>query len=189
MTNPSEVQEVYRNVGRKEKLVDSLKELLSAQMEAAETLDNKAWETLKVTSATFGLVSALEITVTAGTVGKYFWVGLGIVLVLYFLQVMVLMWTIRPRQWRLVPGGKDGVTRFDTLLKKYVSIDDSVYLDQLIVDYVGVKNPKEGEEPLIGAIQAAQAHNKEKGQCLIVAAALLGLIVAGLVVLAILAVS
>jgi hypothetical protein len=189
MISSSDELEVYRKIERKQELVDSLKELLNVQLEASETLDNKAWEILKVTSATVGLVSALEITISEGTVGKYFWAGLGVVLVLYFLQVVAVMLVVRPREWRLVPGGEDGVTRYDTLLKKYVYPDDSVYLNQLIADYVGMKNPNEGKEPLLGAIQVAQRHNKQKGWWLVVEAVLLGLIVAGLVIMAIAAVS
>ncbi|HMN12690.1 MAG TPA: hypothetical protein PKD55_10250 [Bellilinea sp.] len=185
MTEPTEV---YSNIERKRELVDALKQLLADQMDASEVLDNKAWEILKVTSATFGLVSALEITLSSASVGNLFWVILAGVMLLYLCQVEAVMRVIRPRDWRLIPGGEDGVTTYNTLLPKYVAPDESTYLDQLIVDYAGGPNPKNEADILPGAISVAQAHNEDKAKWVRRAARLLSWIVVGLIVMAVVAV-
>lgn len=184
MTEPTEV---YSNIERKRELVDALKQLLADQMDASEILDNKAWEILKVTSATFGLVSALEITLSSTSIGNLFWVILAGVMLLYLCQVEAVMRVIRPRDWRLIPGGEDGITTFNTLLPKYVAPDESTYLDQLIVDYAGGPNPKNQEATLPGAISVAQANNREKAKWIGKAAVLLALIVVGLILMAVVA--
>lgn len=112
-----------------------------------------------------------------------------VVLTMYFVQIAILLWALRPRQWRLVPGGRGGITRFDTLLKKYIFPEaDSVYLDQLIVDYAGMY-VSERNETLLGAIQIAQKNNQEKQRGLMIAGVLFSSIVCGLIVMAILAVN
>jgi hypothetical protein len=216
MTEPNAV---YHKVERKQKLVDDLQKLLDIQLANADILDNKAWEILKVTSGTVGLVSALEITLTKGIVGQSFWFGLAAVLVFYVLQIVVLMRAVQPRQWPTVPGGEGGDLHYDILMERYVLPDDNDYLNQLIADYVGIKDSDlptdhsnnkskfhlfktshfwhslcknreelEKDKSLPGVIQKAQALNNEKAACLRVAAKLLGFIVIGLSIMAVLAV-
>jgi hypothetical protein len=112
---------LYNDVKRKRELVESMQKILELQLSAAEVLDGKAWELLKVSSATFGLGAVLEITLTEGKLGAAFWVVLSIVLVCYIVQSILVILVVRPRKWGLVPGVPPGTELlFETLLPRYM---------------------------------------------------------------------
>lgn len=187
------IQEVYHNtdskdiIVRKHEIVESLERNLQFSREAAYKLEEKAWEILRVTSASFGIISALEITLTKGNLGPGFWLALAFVLVLYLLQVREVLQAVTPMSWRLVPGTSDGNPRFDSLVQKYVQeISSGMYLDKLIVDYVGKLD--EHSQIQLGAIQHTENNNLKKAKHVRMAAKLLSAIIVGLVVMAVIAV-
>lgn len=95
-----------------------------------------------MTSATFGIVSAIQINLVSDKTSPYFWIGLGGVLFLYLLQVREVLAAIGPREWSIVPGGENGDTRYETIMEKFIAsngepLSDDEYLNQLIADYVG----------------------------------------------------
>ena len=74
---------LYNKPERKRELVVQLEAMLVEYRKASDTLDSKAWEILKVASATFGVVSALEITLSTGTLQLQFWLALLFALLVY----------------------------------------------------------------------------------------------------------
>jgi hypothetical protein len=196
----SEQLELYSNTERKSDLLNRLAKILDEQMNAANVLDAKAWELFKVSSATFGLVSALQITITGGDVKTAFWGVLAIVFTLYIIQSILVIITVKPMTWWQVPGvAADQKLLFHTFLKKYmvefdfqagrwVYLDDSRYLDQLLTDYLGMEDRDDPTKTKKGAIEVAQQNNKLKSILITISSGLLAAIVAGLVIMAIVAV-
>lgn len=176
---------VYTDVTRKCDLVERLQSTLDGHMHAAEILDKKAWDILSVTGATLGLAITIQLTVRNEAIRWHFWVALTIVLILYLLQIRAILSVVRPASWRLVPGGPEGKISFEILRDKYVAVDESTYLDKLIVDYVGKNDPEKEGDILLGAIQVAIENNENKAKHIQKAAWLLGAIVMGLIGLAI----
>jgi hypothetical protein len=183
--NNDEASEVYRNIERKRELVAMLKTLLEGLETANDALDKKAWDILSVTSATFGIVSAIEITQKVPSSGLRFWVASAVVLGLYLWQVVEVLAAVGPMTWHKVPGGARGQLSFEVLLKKYIlPEDEDEYLNKLIVDYVGKVDPENRDEIIPGAIQQHQKNNEKKAKHVRKAGWLLGFIVAGLIVVA-----
>ncbi len=183
----SNTSEVYNNIDRKRELVESLKEVLEAQFEAAEALDTKAWNVLSVTSATLGIASSIQVILIGKSAELSFWIGLAVVLFLYLWQVREVLAAVKPLTWHLVPGVADGEISFRKLMEKYVGTDESTYLNKLIVDYAGKIDPDNEDRLLPGAIQVALSNNVVKKKHIIRAARLLGAIIAGLIIMAVLA--
>lgn len=190
---------LYNDEIRKKELVEQLSKILDQQLTATEVLDSKAWELLKITSATFGLVSAVEITLTKGQVSAGFWLTLAFVLFCYIVQSILVILVIRPRKWKLVPGVPRGPLLFETFLpnylaeydevkQQYVPMNENGYLDQLLTDYLGRKNPDKPKEIELGAIAVAQGHNEIKARLIVWISGLLAAITIGLIFMAIVAV-
>lgn len=73
-------------------------------------------------------------------------------------------------------------------MPKYVASDESTYLNQLIVDYVGGANPENEADILPGAISVTQTHNEDKAKWVREEARLLAWIVVGPIFMAVVAV-
>ena len=67
---------------------------------------------------------------------------------------------------------------------KYVPIDDNKYLDKLIVDYAGKKDPDNPNKLLPGAIQHTESLNSYKGKHIKRAAVSLAILIALLIAMA-----
>lgn len=193
--------EPYNLVKRKRELVESLQIILGRQLEASEKLDEKAWEILRITSATFSIVTSLQIILAKDNIGVAFVFSLIVILVLYLFQVSEVLNATAPRDWGLVPGTHDGklnyealrdkyILRYDEKISTYTLLDEEVYLDKLIVDYAGkLKNPPDNDEILLGVIAIAQNYNKDKAKHIRYATILLGVIILALMFTAIVAVT
>ncbi len=184
----SDPETVYNNVERKRELVESLKNLQGFYLAASDALDKKAWDILRVTTATFGIVSAIQINLVSDNTPGLFWAGLLGVLILYSLQVREVLATIRPTSWALVPGVEDNDFRYETLVDKYVAtagehISEDDYLNQLIADYIGCIDVHDNTTIRHGSIQKIEKNNKIKAQHVNQAAKLLGGIIAALILL------
>jgi hypothetical protein len=179
---------VYHKADRKRELVSLLKELLDTQVKASEVLDKKAWDILAVASATFGIAGAIEFALKSSSAGISFWIGVVAVMDLYFCLVVEVLQAIGPRVWWHIPGTADGKLSYEGLLLKYIApTEENEYLDKLIVDYAGMKDPDQNGHIVNGAIQQAQANNEAKAIHILRAGQLLGAIVIGLTVLPFLA--
>jgi hypothetical protein len=175
---------LYNKPERKRELVVQLEAMLVEYRKASDTLDSKAWEILKVASATFGVVSALEITLSTGTLQLQFWLALLFALLVYSWLIFEVLCVISPQEWRLVPGTEQGVLSYEDLVIKYVPIDDNKYLDKLIVDYAGKKDPDNPNKLLSGAIQHTESLNSYKGKHIKRAAVSLAILIALLIAMA-----
>lgn len=176
---------LYNNVERKREIVAGLQGLQDFQLKAAESLDSKAWNILNVTSATFGIVSAILSSLVSDKTPALFWLGLVAVLGLYLIQVYTIFQAIKPIQWFIVPGAEP-VTRYDTLMNKYIAsenlpLTEDEYLNQLIADYAGNLSIKDGETTVFGSIQKIEANNRRKADSIRMSALLIGIIIATLI--------
>jgi len=176
---PENIPEVYaKKTERMRELVGSLKELLEAQVNAAEALDKKAWDILNVTSATFAIGTAVVSNKT--NLQPAFWVAFAGVIVAYLFLVGEVWFTIQPIEWMYVPGATNDRDKF---LETYVAPSDWRYLDELIIGYTG-KTEKDAtgkEKHEKGAIETAIDNNKKKAKHVRWAGFLLGMIVLGIV--------
>jgi hypothetical protein len=190
---------LYINAARKKDLVEKLERILVQQRSSAAVLDNKAWDILKTSSATFGLVSTVEIILLKGPVNVSFRTIFSFVLICYILQSILVLLVIRPRKWGLVPGTPNHELSFSAFMKNYlieydgqsrefIPKDDDRYYDQLLTDYLGHKDSNNPKQITKGAIAIAQAHNSQKAKLIMGISFLLVVVVVGLVYMAIAAV-
>lgn len=178
---------------RKQELVAALKELQDFGLRASDNLDQKAWNILSVSSATFGIVTAIQISLITDKTPSTFWLGLIVVLIFYLLQVRHVLEAIKPVEWSIVPGAEPYLS-FENLIKKYVE-DDNVkisnheYYNQLIADYAGNIDVKDRKTLILGSIQQIQEQNRLKSDHIKSAAQYLGYIIAGQILLSFIAAS
>src|SRR5688500_12864227 len=178
-TQPS----LYHNPERKRELIGLLKAQHEYLLEVSKELDEKAWEILRVTGGTFGIVSGLFITLVAPKAPSIFWIGMASILGLYLIQLQQVMQVISPRQWPLIPGGSGGGLSYESLLDKYFLLnpEEDDFLNQLIADYAGNFDVNNNNIFVDGAIQKVEANNAVKAKRVRLASLLLGVIIASLV--------
>lgn len=182
--------ELYANVERKRELVQLVHECLVEQLDASDVLDVKAWELLKFSGLIFGVIASIEIALVSGDVLLLFWQALVVVSLCYIVQTVLILQVIRPREWATVPGVPDGkilnyenfvpnyMAQYNSQTDDYEPLPESRYLDQLLTDHLGTEAKK-------GAIAKAQVNNDEKARLLWWASGLQGVIIVGLVLMAV----
>lgn len=167
---------------RKKELIGMLQGQLDQIHDSSEVLEKKAWELLTLTSGAFGVITAFQISFTNLVKLQLFPLLITVVLVFYILFVREVIIIVSPREWPMVPGvDPEKQLSYETLLSKYIPIDDDKYLDKLIVDYVG-KNDEDGTY-LPGAVQIAQDINRLKSDSVNRAVVLAAIVVGSVILL------
>ena len=161
MVQPCEQTEVYHELKRKAAIVEELKALFKAQVEASRSLEEKAWGILRTTSTTIGFASGLSIALAKDTLMTWVAALFVVILLLYVYQLWAFRQVIKPREWFYVPGGEGGQLSPDVFDKRYIKQSEEEYLEQLLVDYVGERERDRGSRQE-GAIQNAQKYNSIK---------------------------
>lgn len=182
------IKEVYNKPERKRELIKLIVDIEDNIHSASKALETKAWELLRVASATFGIVATFQVALVGDEVNPTFWLMLIFVLMCYIILVYWVIQAVRPHDWQYVPGTENHELVFESLLKKYVYHDENEYLDRLIVDHIGKFNGENNQSIIKGALQKNKKINDQQANAVRWATYWLVALIGGLILMAIIAV-
>jgi hypothetical protein len=111
-------------------------ELLKVQLETADNITERAWNILRYTGTTFGILIAI-VSINKDSLNiAIFFAGLILTIIAYAIQILLMWQVVKSRNYTIPPGTPNQHFTYEQFLAAYVTAPVHEYRSQVISDYL-----------------------------------------------------